>query len=358
MTLDSLINYRLHNQLLTRKPFNTIEETVEWMGALQAQDYPAAKWALSTRWKDCTNSQIEETVNKGTIVRTWALRGTLHLVTTKDIGWMIDLLKPGALSRSKSHFKSLELTDTVLAKAEKIMEHLMTDGIQVSRKDLFAELEKNHISTKSLRGIHILYWASFQKIICHGAMNEKQFTYRLLSPLLQDQTSLTKEECLAELAKRYFFSHGPATLADFVWWSGLNLTDAKKGLEIVKPLLASQVINTETYWFQPDLPAIENNKNSLFLVAAFDQYFLGYRNRELVIEKSFMPKVATVNGIFNPLILFNGGVIGTWKRALKKDKVIVELNPFSVLTMQQKELIQVEATKYGKHLEVNVEVIF
>ncbi len=308
MTLNDISSLRLANQQIAGTNFKTAKEIVSWMGAMQAQDYSMAKWAVGVRLPGSTDALIEVAITGGDIIRTHVLRPTWHFVSPDDIYWMLELAAPNILSSMKSRHKQLELNEGVQKKSNDIIEKSLSRGKHLTRDDLFAELEKKKIATGNQRGIHILMRAEVDGIICSGTTRGKQQTYALLAERVPKKKTLHKEEALAELAKRYFTSHGPATLQDFIWWSGLSVSDAKNALESVQSNFLSEKIDSQILWFKNVISMPVNKKESVYLLPAYDEYVISYKDRSAILTPESQAKAISNNGIFWPVIVSNGKV--------------------------------------------------
>ena len=315
---------RLISQQITGTKSKSAKEIVGWMGAMQAQDFNMAKWAIGLRLNNGNEEHINAAINSGEIIRTHVLRPTWHFVAAENIYWMIELTAPRLKSSMRGRLHQLELTEKVLKKSNKIIEQFLRNGKHATRKELLGELDKAKIATDENRVSHILLNAELDKIICSGKMNGKQTTYALLSERVPKPKRLHKEEALKNLACQYFQSHCPATLHDFVWWSGLSVTDAKHALELIKDDFISEKINSELYWFPNSFSIQKNFEESVFLLPAFDEFLISYKDRTAAIIKEHHGKAFSNNGIFWPTIVVNGQVVGLWKREIKKDTVIIE----------------------------------
>lgn len=325
------------------------------MGAIQAQDYAMAKYAIGTRLKNATDKIVEEAINKREIIRTHVLRPTWHFVAAEDIRWMLDLTAKNLKRSLSSNNKRLELDEKTFSKANKIIEKLLRDGKHLTRREIMQALEKKGIRTDDLRAGHIMFRAETDLIVCNGMKRDKQFTYALFDERVPSSKKLSKEEALAQLAQRYFPSHGPASLKDFSWWSGLSLKDATTGLESVKSNLTSEKYKDNFYWFAEQAESKKNNSN-ITLLPAYDEFLISYKSREISVDTPNLPRTFTNNGIFNPVIVHNAKVIGTWKLQAKKDLVIIPFF-FSKPTVKQKELCKKAAKEFGKFLQQTVTVL-
>jgi hypothetical protein len=233
MTATDIIQHRLHNQYLTQPAGKDPAAIVAWMGAIQAQDYGAAKWALGQRVAGVADDDIEAAFTKGTILRTHVMRPTWHFVAPADIRWLLQLTAQRVIALSKGQYRTNELDDKVFATSNKVLAKAL-DGKQLTRPALVAALEKANIKTDELRFTLLLMRAELDGIICSGGREGKQFTYALLDDRAPKAKTLAHDEALAMLTSRYFTSHGPATLPDFAWWSGLTMATVKEGIELVK----------------------------------------------------------------------------------------------------------------------------
>jgi hypothetical protein len=350
MTLKNIGHLRLISQQIIKPECKSPKEIVSHMGAMQAQDFNMAKWAIGLRLNKATEKDIESAINSGEILRTHVLRPTWHFVSHDDIWWMLDLTAPKLKASMKGRHRELELTESVLNKSNKIIQKVLAEKKFATRKELIAQLNKAKIPTNENRASHIFLNAELNKIICSGKMKGKENTYALLSERVNEPKAFNKQNALEMLATKYFKSHGPATLRDFVWWSGLNLTDAKNGLEMIKKDLISEKINDEEYWFHGSLPVPEKNKNSVFLLPAFDEFLISYKDRSASIINEHASKAFSKNGIFWPTVVVNGKVAGTWKREIKKEKVLVTIDLFDSKKKLNQNLLKRELEKFGLFL--------
>ena len=357
MTTDEIILLRLYNQHISHNPSNAPEEIVAWMGAIQAQDYAGAKWSLGLRLPNGTEADIDNAIARKAIVRTWPMRGTLHFVAADDVRWMLKLLTPRIIAGSAGRHRQLELDDTILKKSHDLLISAMEGGKQLMRSEVYATLENAGITTAGQRGIHIINYLAQMQVLCHGVHNAKQPTYALLDEWVPVSKNLEGKEALAELALRYFKSHGPATLNDFVWWSGLKISDAKEGLNAVMSMLERIECDGKTYWTETTLPQM-NTIQSTFLLPGFDEYMLGYTDRTLILAAQHAGKVVPGNnGMFMPTIVMNGRVVGLWKRVLKKGQISIEITPFEKFTKSKIKAIALGAENYGAYIGKSASLI-
>jgi hypothetical protein len=323
---------------------------VSWLGAVQAQDYLGALWAVGLRLRNATTADIEQAIADKTIVRTWPMRGTLHFVVPADVRWMLALLTPRVMANSARRHEQLALDDAIFARGRELFAKALRGGQQLTRKEMMDVLERAGISTGNQRGYHLLLWAAQTGLICLGPRWGKQPTYVLLDEWVPAGKHLTRDESLAELAHRYFTGHGPATLQDFMWWSGLAAADARGGLEMVKPRLVREASDGQTYWLSSSLPPVQEASPTAHLLPAVDEYTVGYRDRSAVLNPLYAQRANYGYGIFYPTILVDGQVVGTWKRTLKKDGVVITPTPFAKLNKAEARALAVAAEHYGQFI--------
>jgi hypothetical protein len=356
MNLTDIANTRLINQQIERPRFKAVKELVGWMGAMQAQDYGMVKWAIGVRLPNATDRLIETAINNGKIIRTHILRPTWHFVSADDIYWMLALRAAPIKASLRSRFSQLGLSESIVSKSNTIMENKLQGGKHLTREDLLPELTKAGIPTDENRASHLLVWAELDGLVCSGAIKGRKQTYALLEERVPKTALPTREEALARLAKKYFNSHGPATLPDFAWWSGLSGKDASHALELVKLDFHSETIEAQTYWFPQNQTLPLAGKKAVYVLPAFDEYIISYKDRRAALPYEDFDKAVSDNGIFRPIIVVNGQVTGIWKRTIKKDKVLVETTFFKNPDNKTIPLIEKAARGYGKFLEMETEI--
>ncbi len=349
MTVEDVAHTRLVNQLLLKGSARTPAEVVERLGAIQAQDYTGGELSIGLRLHGSTIADIEGAIRKQKIIRTWGIRGTLHFLSALDIGWVLDLLAPMIISRLNRRYKELELDAATLKKTNLLLKKSLKGGRHLTRSELVAIIEKNGISCKGLRAVFILYRASLDKVICFGVTRGKQQTHTLFEEWVHNAKSIDREKSLAELARRYFTSHGPATIQDYMWWSGLRTPDANAGLEMVMPELTQVTVEGKTYWMPVKAPSLKATKPVAFLLPGFDDFLLGYKDRTASLAPAHAQKIQG-GGILKQTIVINGRVVGMWSRTIKKEVVLIVVNTFTPLSNVQKEALAVAVERYGRFI--------
>ena len=353
MTLD-ILRLRLHNQLLSQTKFTQPSQVVAWLAAVQSQDFAGAKWAIAQRTTGLTEAAIERAFADGEILRTHILRPTWHFVTPVDIGWMLVLSAPHVRAAMAYMNRQLELDTAIFKKSNSVLKKTLRGNQHLTRSELGQVLQRAGVPVDGLRLGHLMARAELDGIICSGARRGKQHTYALLEERAPQTKTLENDEALAELTKRYFTSHGPASLSDFVWWSGLTITDARKGIESVKPQFDHETIGNQTYWFVPTKPA-ELPHPTVHLLPDYDEYTVAYTDRAAIFDVTHTDKLdARESFLAQYTILLDGRVAGTWKRTLKKNEVVIELTPFSTMTDDQNQAIIAATQQYGNFLGLPV----
>ena len=349
---------RLHNQHITRRTLETPQALVEWLGAVQAQDFAAAKWALGLRLQGVTDDDIEQAFTDGAILRTHVMRPTWHFVSPADIRWLLALTAPRVHAASAYYNRKLELDDAVFRCTNVMLANALQGGKQLTRDELASALQRAGIATRGVgeqRVTHIMMRAELDGIICSGARRGKQFTYALLAERAPHARMLARDEALAELIMRYFMSHGPATIQDFVWWSGLTVADAKAGLAMVTSHLQQETINGQMYWFSPSTPPVQDLSQTAYLLPNYDEYTVGYTDRSAIFDVLHTNKLDPRGGLLTNTMVLDGQVVGTWKRAFKKNAVVIEANPFTPLSNTETRAFAASAKRFGAFLRMPVD---
>lgn len=329
---------RLAAHRITTSRFTRPDDAVRHMVAMQAQDYNGGLWSVGLRTNDATQKDVEQDIIDRKIVRTWPMRGTLHFVHTDDIHWLLATTAGRATAMAKSRrIQQLGLSDTIVEKAEAIVRSELAGGTIITRSDM-TQLLKEKITAITISNQHVQHlMRNFGErgVICFGPHREKQPTFVLLDDWIGKRTvEKTREDALAELAKRYFTSHGPATLKDFSGWGMLTVADAKAGLAAVRADLRELVINDTVYYCAPDCALIA--QPDTLLLPGFDEYVLGYKQRDAILQPEYMARVVPGNnGMFLATVVEDGIIVGTWKKTVKKDSISFTYNNFEPHTSPQ-----------------------
>lgn len=339
MTYQEISHHRLVSQKLYKTSSISPQEIVKHMGAIQAQDYSMAKWAIGSRC-DATEAAIEEAINSAKIIRTHILRPTWHFVSADDIYWMLDVSAPQVKRFTASAGKKYDYDAKKLDQTNSKIEKLLSGNNHLTREEIMQELGIKKTSNEDFLSAALMMNAELDGLVCNGRMKGKQITYALLEERVpKPKSKLTKEEGLAKLALKYFVSHGPATLHDFSWWSGFPPTICQNAINAIKLQLYSVAIDNQIFWFGNDSSDETNFRESVHFLPAFDEILIAYKTREVSVLQEHQSKTFTNNGIFKPIILENSKVIGMWKRTIKKNHAKIETQFFNETESHKKAII-------------------
>lgn len=348
--MSPIARARLGPQRLDREERATPAELVARLGAVQAQDYAGAKWSLGLRLEGVTDAEVERALSGRSIVRTWPMRGTLHFVAAADVRWMLALLSPRVVAAAAKRHRDLGLDEATFARGSELWAGALEGGGQLTREEMYEVLEQAGISTAAQRGYHMLWRSAQEGLICYGAMRGKQQTFALLDEWVPASRPKARDEALAEVARRYFRTRGPATVQDFTWWTGLTAADAKAALAMVRGELEGVDVEGETYWSAGGAVGRGEAATRAHLLPAFDEFLLAYKDRSAALEERYAKRLHAGGGAFSPSVAVGGRIRGTWRRTLKRDAVLVEATPFARWTKAEREAIAAAVERYGAFL--------
>ncbi|WP_118974003.1 winged helix DNA-binding domain-containing protein [Taibaiella koreensis] len=348
MNQKELLRYRLQSQRLLQPAVGSAQELVSWMGAVQAQDYAMCKWALGVRLPSADDALIEAALESGELIRTHVLRPTWHLVAPADVRWMLQLTAPRIHAYAQTYYRKAELDQKIFTKAHKVLERIL-HGKHLDRTGIKTVFTKAGINTDDLRLTHILLHAELEGLICNGPRIGKQIGYALLEERVPAVATIDNDEALAMLARRYFQSHGPATEKDFSWWSGLSLTQARKGIGQIVKEMEKVSFGGQDFWFIP--PALDPvAKTTVYLLPNYDEYTVAYADRALLMSQEKDHTISRDNPLFSNTIIVDGKVRGTWKRSIKKDSVAVATESFEQLPATRRKQLDSAIEQYNRFL--------
>lgn len=347
MKTSNIAAIRFYNQQLANHNLKTPKQLIAWMGAMQAQDYGMAKWGIGARLVGITNKQVEEAINKGDIIRTHVMRPTWHFVSVDDIHWMLQLTAPRIKALLKASDKLLELTPDFISKTNAIIEKALSANNHLTRTELGHIISEKGIELDTRRLTHIMYHAEQDRLVCNGTVINNKQTYCLLEEKAPKPNKFDKDEALGKLAQKYFGSHAPATLQDFVWWSGLTVTEVKRAVQIINTNVVAEIIDGETYMFNKSANIDFKLPNTAQLLPAFDEFLVSYKNRSHVLADEHYSKIInSKNGMFKPFVLYNAQVIGGWKKVTSKKGVDVEVDYFVTPTKTMQTAVEKAVNEY------------
>jgi hypothetical protein len=358
----AMASQRLAAQQIARPAFSDPAELVGWLGAVQAQDYAAAQWAVGLRLGGRAGDEgaITRALARGAIVRTHVMRWTWQLVTPADLGWMLPLVAARLVARAATRYRELDLDAATFRRSAAAIERALRDGAHLTRRELGAALRAAGVAVDGPRLSHVLARAELDGVICSGTPRAKQTTHALVAHRAPSTGApLPRDEALARLAQRYFGSRGPASAADFAWWSGLQPAEARAGLEAIKSALACQVVGGVAYWAAADTPRPTAAALArAYLLPAFDEYLVGYRDRGAVLSAADTRRHNAGGGMLAPCIVVGGRVVGTWRRTLQPGVVSIALTLFSRPARRDRDSIVDAAQRYAAFLGRKTKILF
>ena len=336
---------RLSNQQLATSTLRTAQDVVGWLGAVQAQEYMPAKWALGLRAIGLADAAVEQSFTGGAILRTHVMRPTWHFVTARDIRWMLTLTAPHVSRRMAPYNRHLELDSRLFARSHRTIARALEGGRHLTRKEIAAALARAGIEAATQRLAHLMMQAELDQVICSGPRRGKQFTYALLAERVPSGPQFTRDEALAELAHRYARSHGPASVRDFAWWSGLPIPDARRAFEAVSPALERRTVGTRTLWSVESEAPTARPTRAAHLLPVYDEYLIAYKDREIAMDPRTQGFDRAQRDDFGHYIVINGRFAGTWRWMAVEDAIDVRLLPYCQLTSADDRLVRQAAAR-------------
>lgn len=345
-------NIRLLNQQLLSPLFSQPKELVSWMGAMQAQNYSMVKWAVGMRLKSATIQTVEKALRDGEILRTHVMRPTWHLVAAEDIRWMLKLSAGRIISANESYAKGhdLEISEELYTKSHNLLEKILCGKKSLTRQEIAEHFNRLGVVADNHRMTRFMARAEQVGIVCSGEDKGSKCTYALLEERVPPMPELTKDESLARLARSYFRSHSPAVLQDFVWWSGLPVSDAKQAIYLIASELTTEQWKEQTWYIHDACRTRGKLTDDIHLLPSYDEYLLGYKDRTDVLPLEHYPKAFTNNGLFFPIILHKGQVVGNWNKSAKKKGLNLEYSCFRQEADMDEAMLHQAKQKFAQFL--------
>ena len=354
----TLLRRRLASQHLATPHLGSPVDLVRAMGAVQAQDYPGGLWGIGLRLDGATEAAVERAMGDATLVRTWPMRRTLHLVAGEDVRWMLRLLTPRQLALSAGRHRQLGLAEGDFARAGRILERALRGGRRLTRGAAYEELRRGGVAPDGQRGIHVVADLAQQGLLCFGPREGKQPTLVLLEEWVAPAAEPSRDEALATLAVRYFGGHGPATLRDFVWWTGLRVADARRAIEAAGPRLVEERHGEWLRYASADAPRPAPLRGTTAaLLPPWDEYLVAYRDRSLATGGLAESDPRGLGLIGKPLVTVGGTVRGAWRRELRPQGLRVRLELWTALTTVEQRGVERAAARYGRFVGREVELV-
>jgi hypothetical protein len=308
---------------------DSVAGVVEWFGAMQAQDVASGLWSLGVRLPAFTLDDVNAALERGEAIRTWPMRGTVHLVPPADAHWMLELMGVRALAGAAKRREAVGLTEEMAERGVEVLGSALAGGKRMTRAECLAALAGAGVRLAGQQGYHLLWYASQKGVTCITPHVGKEQTFGLLDDWAPEPHRPDREEALGIIAIRYFRSHGPATAADLARWTGLTLTDARAGVAAAGDRLAAVTVDGVAMVADPALlDAGIGHVDDWAALPGFDEYMLGYKDRAMMLDDAHKDAIIPGgNGVFQSTMVRAGRVVGTWKRALGKKAVTVSVTP-------------------------------
>lgn len=323
------IQIRMLNQQLLSPLYQKPQDIVVWQGAMQAQDYNYFRWAIGIRQRTPQLVQLQEAFAKAELLRLHLLRCTVQVVSQKDIGWLLPLCKERNLRTLQSWHKSINISfsESHFEEITRAMQELLAGGKSLPKRAIAEELASLGFLLDDRLLTSLLVRSEIEGILCSGVMQGREATWALLSERVPTICPLTPDKALKQLALKYFRSHSPASLEDFVWWAGLSKTQCKKALTLIANEIEEIKVEGEAMYLYHNTLDCPDYARMVFLLPPYDEYLIGYKSRWVALEKKHTAKAHNNFGIFKPVILHEGRVVGNWKASIEKQgaNLITEL---------------------------------
>lgn len=342
---------RLANQRLLGESLSSVEHVVEWLGAVQAQDYPGAAWAIAQRASGVTRADVDAALDAGTILRTHVLRPTWHLVRPADLRWMLALTAPRVRMLMAGYDRALGIGDTVRARSAALLADALADGRHCTRAELAEALAAGGIEARGQRLAHLVMHAELDAVVCSGVRRGTTQTYALVDERAPATAPLDRDEALAALARRYVRSHAPATPHDLAWWSGLTVTDARRGLAALGAEVHTREWGGREYWLPADAGPVTLPEPCVHLLPNYDEHIVAYRDHGPSLDPG-APDALTGWGTAATThqIVRDGLVVGGWRRELHRGRVAIEAVLHTPLRPAEQAALEAAATTFGRFL--------
>jgi hypothetical protein len=352
----SVARQRLARQHLVDPGFDDPVQVVSALGAVQAQDFAGAKWAVAQRANRVTEAEVEQAFIDGAIVRTHLLRPTWHFVAAEDLRWIQSLTAPRVHAANAYQYRQVGVDAALVRRSHAVLEQVLQGGQALTRSEIADAWQRAGIDVgDALRVGCLLMWAELDALICSGPRRGRQFTYALVDERLPPTAPLSRDEALAELARRYFSTRGPATLHDFAWWSGLTVGDGRQAVAMLGSALVQQVLDGVTYWSAEPAPALGQRVRPVHLLPNYDEFFIGFRDRSAMLQRvgeSGLPNPS--QSIFANVVAIDGQLVGGWTREIGARGATVAVKLAASLTTAEQRAVQAAAQRYARYMGLPV----
>jgi hypothetical protein len=329
---------------------------VTWLGAMQAQDIGSAAWSFGARLPGLTTADLDAAFERREAIRTWPMRGTVHYVPPRDAHWMLDLMGHRALAGAAKRREFLGLSEKVADRAVEVFADTLRGGKRLTRAQCLAALRENGIDVSGQLGYHLLWYASQHGVTCFAPNIGTEQAFMLLDEWVPDPHQPDPEEALATMALRYFRGHGPAQVSDFAGWTGLPVTQCRRGIAAIEDALIGVSVDGVAMFADRALveaysPPSRRPSVKMLVLPGFDELMLGYKDRSLMLDAAHKQAIIPGgNGVFQPTVVRDGRVVGTWRRTVKRTKVEVAVTELVALSARDRTAVEAAFRPYGQFL--------
>ena len=342
---------RIRNSRLSGDPFAAPDEAVRWHLAMQAQDYGPAMWSIGQRSREVADADVDRALTDGAIVRTHVLRPTWHFVARDDIRWLLALSGPRVQQGNAGRYRQLGLDARTLGRAEKVIAAALEGGNRLTRDEIAAVFDRRKLDRDGQRMPYLLMHAELDALIGSGGRRGKQQTYALLDERVPAGGRFDRDEALTELVRRYLTSHGPGTVKDMSWWSGLTMSDIRRALGELGEEVASEEIDGLAFWsIASERVRSAPAARRAHLLQTYDELVVGYTESRFHGETGReLARAAWSERTFpSGVILLNGRVGGHWRRTIEPNRISVTVHLYDAATGAEERALEAAAKGLGR----------
>ena len=308
------IAIRLLNQQLAAPQFSDPAQVVSHMGAIQAQEYRMMRWAVAMRTRKPSARAFKAAFDDGRIIRLHLMRGTWQLVSADDYWWMLDLCAPKAIAVTRGWMSSnrISIPEKEQMDIRDILAQTAADKGSVTKEDFVQALDERDIHMDAHRLSYHIRMAELTGTLCSGDLLPMKATYALTANKVKSMARIDRDEALMRFTRNYFQSRQPATLEDFVWWSGMNISDCRKGVALLGNTIHAVKWKGREFYLTDDCRTRGFRTGKCLLIPPYDEYLIGYKSRDIVLPTEHTHRAHNNSGIFQPIIAHDGIICGNW----------------------------------------------
>ena len=354
-----LVSLRLAAQFPLGARDATPQQVVSRLGGVQAQDYAGAKWSIGSRMPDIREHEVDHVIQEGRVIRTWAFRGTLHLLASGDAPRILNAVSPLVFAANQRRYRQLELEEPDFTRSNRLIRsYLQHSNRPRTRSEICVRLQGEGIGTQGQRAYYLLQRAALEQLICFAPTPNRENCFQLFPRAAGSADGGQQTLGLTALAERYFDGHGPASIRDFCWWAGVATREARAAVEdstLLRPMDGPEVemweVDRKTATGpQPPL------QTDARLLSPFDEYLLGYKDRRAVLDPANAKLVNRGGGMMKAALLLGGRVAGVWAHSETAAGIRINLQPFRPFSRGERDSIEEAAERYARYRGTDVEI--